>query len=79
MKKTTETYEVTEGTDTLEGKPVTAGDPVEMTPTAARYHLALGRLKGPLATKNRPRRKPKQKTGERSSMPIPAEDQGEGV
>lgn len=44
MSNETETYVVTEGTDTLEGKPVRKGQKVQMTPAQALYHEGMGRL-----------------------------------
>lgn len=44
MSNETETYVVTEGTDTLEGNPVRKGQKVQMKAAQALYHVGMGRL-----------------------------------
>lgn len=62
MSKQTETYEVAEGTTVLDGKRVSPGDPVEMTPAQALYHLGVGRLKRASSAKSR-RKAPAKESG----------------
>lgn len=65
MSNETETYVVTEGTDTLEGKAVQAGKPVQLTPAEALYHQSLGRIV-PSPARRVPSRKPATSDGDES-------------